>query len=225
MRATYSNDEMASILDGISRNVIQIIHIHLKDGSVHEVERYSVNQGNYPGFNCHYSKNSIGLSSRYPFELRKNDDNTYDLYILPIPDRIIHNPVPFEFLSKTQIEEEEEIDHPVPVQTLSNEDYQILRKMCKSNSWKSYSEWITSTTKPTTFIDDRGRRFTLKHFQCELPVFNGIYHGSTTPGFQVSFIDSSLLSGYSMGIDHFLKNYKWDIPSGTIYHRTFILSE
>lgn len=213
MRATYSNDEMASILDGISRNVIQIYNIHRQNGSVHEVEKYSVNQGNYSGLNCHYGTNSLSLSSSYPFELRKNEDNTYDLYLLPKPAQIVEE------------HDKQEFYHPVPLKTLSNEDFRILQEMCELNSWKSYSEWITSTTKPTTFIDDRGCRRTLKHFQCELPVFNGIYHGSSTPGFQVSFDSSSSISGYSMGIDYFLHNYKWDIPSGTIYHRTFILSE
>ena len=211
-----SNHHLATILGGIRSGEIRLQNVHTKDGKIYTIENYRCDDINHQ-LNFHF-RNDIGhvhfsINKEYPFEIRKNEDGTYDFY------QQDHKSSTFvdQYPSRTQVRRKVEY-------TLSHEDFNTLEEMSEKNSFKSYSEWVTTTLKPTTFIDENGRRFTIKHFQCELPVFNGIYHGSTTPGFLVSFNSASIISSYQMGIEHFQKNYKWDIPSGTIYHHTYILA-
>ncbi len=212
-----SNHHMATILGGIRSGEIRLQNVHTKDGKIYTIENYRCDDINHQ-LNFHF-RSDIGyehfsIKKEYPFEIRKNEDGTYDFYQQ-------------EFKSKgnsTYVDQYHSSHTPRRVEyTLSHEDFNTLEEMCEKNSFKGYSEWVTTTPKPITFIDENGRRFTIKHFQCELPVFNGIYHGSTTPGFLVSFNSASIISSYQMGIEHFKQNYKWDIPSGTIYHRTYML--
>ena len=78
-----SNHYMATILGGIRSGEIRLQNVHTKDGKIYTIENYRCDDINRQ-LNFHF-RNDIGhvhfsINKEYPFEIRKNEDGTYDFY-------------------------------------------------------------------------------------------------------------------------------------------------